>query len=74
MIDGKKYIGFLNSWGDTVGEKGWQFIGEDYFNSQYGFFDNPYIMTYDPQIVPPVSMPVLRLGSRGMLLKLCRQN
>ena len=32
MIDGKKYIGVVNSWGD-VGEKGWQWIGEDYFNS-----------------------------------------
>jgi len=32
LIDGKKYIGIKNSWGDSVGEKGWQWIGEDYFN------------------------------------------
>ncbi len=30
MINGKKYIGVLNSWGD-IGEKGWQWLGEEYF-------------------------------------------
>lgn len=29
MINGKKYIGILNSWGD-IGDKGWQWLGEDY--------------------------------------------
>jgi len=33
MINGKKYIGFINSWGENVGNKGWQWIGEDYFKS-----------------------------------------
>lgn len=28
-INGKKYIGLKNSWGD-VGENGWQYIGEEY--------------------------------------------
>jgi len=31
MINGKKYIGFANSWGNSVGEYGWQYISEDYF-------------------------------------------
>lgn len=30
MINGKKYLGVKNSWGDNVGELGWQWIGEDY--------------------------------------------
>lgn len=30
MVNGKKYIGCLNSWGAAVGDKGWQFISEDY--------------------------------------------
>ncbi len=33
LINGKKYIGVLNSWGDKVGEGGWQWLGEDYFNT-----------------------------------------
>jgi hypothetical protein len=34
MINGKKYIGVLNSWGDTVGDRGWQYISEDYFTAK----------------------------------------
>lgn len=38
MIDGKKYIGAKNSWGD-VGENGWQWLSEDHFKGaiQYGW-------------------------------------
>lgn len=32
MIEGKKYIGILNSWGDKISENGWQWISEDFFN------------------------------------------
>ncbi len=31
LINGEKKIGFLNSWGPNVGDRGWQWIGEDYF-------------------------------------------
>jgi hypothetical protein len=34
MINGKKHIGILNSWGDHVGEGGWQWISEDYFTTK----------------------------------------
>lgn len=30
-INGVKHIGFLNSWGDQIGEGGWQWIPEQYF-------------------------------------------
>lgn len=33
LINGKKYIGVLNSWGDKIGGGGWQWINEDYFNT-----------------------------------------
>ena len=32
LIDGKKYIGFINSWGPSIGEQGWQWVGEDYLD------------------------------------------
>lgn len=33
LINGKKYIGFLNSWGLDVGHFGWQWLPEEYFTS-----------------------------------------
>lgn len=33
IINGKKFIGILNSWGKECGNLGWQWIGEDYFNT-----------------------------------------
>lgn len=32
MINGKKYLGVLNSWGVDCGESGWQWIGIEYLN------------------------------------------
>ena len=72
LINGKKYIGFLNSWGNEIGEKGWQYIGEEYFNAKWGFFEN-WTMTYDPQIVPPVTMPTLKMGSKGEPVKILQR-
>lgn len=30
IINGKKHLGVINSWGTTVGEKGWQWLSEDH--------------------------------------------
>jgi len=35
MLNGKKQIGLLNSWGNTVGDGGWQYLGEEWFGSKY---------------------------------------
>jgi len=48
MIDGVKHIGILNSWGN-VGDKGWQWIGEDYFLSGHVWYG--YTHTYNPDSV-----------------------
>lgn len=36
-INGKKYIGILNSWGDKTGNRGWQWLGEDYINKTFAY-------------------------------------
>jgi len=33
LIEGKKMLGGPNSWGDSIGDRGWQWFGEDYINS-----------------------------------------
>jgi hypothetical protein len=38
MKNGKKAILFINSWGDKIGDKGHQYITEEYFDSPYGIF------------------------------------
>ncbi len=50
MIDGKKMILALNSWGPAVGIGGVQYFGEDYFNS--GFILDCFTLIYDTHISP----------------------
>ena len=40
LINEKKYILILNSWGDTIGEAGFQYLGEDYFNASMSGTDS----------------------------------
>ena len=35
IFNGKKYLGFCNSWGQDVGQGGWQWISEDYVKSPF---------------------------------------
>lgn len=42
IIDGKKYIGVLNSWGEDTGDQGWQWLGEEWFTS--GMVFNPWVI------------------------------
>ena len=42
MVDGKKKIGILNSWGADVGEDGWQWLGEEWFEANKIF--NPWMI------------------------------
>jgi len=70
MINGKKYIGILNSWGKDVGDSGWQWIGEDYFklysNVSYAIF-SIWTMVFkgkDPDFSHKFTA-VLKVGSSG---------
>lgn len=67
MINGVKYIGFLNSWGTEVGENGWQYISEDYFKS--GFIWSCWTMMYNKDI-PFTFTKTLKLGSTGLDVKM----
>ncbi len=62
-IDGKKYIGFINSWGDEAGEDGWQWIGEDYMS----WIWNVWTLTARPN---DTLYQTLRLGSKGEQVKI----
>lgn len=42
MINGKKYIGILNSWGEKIGDNGWQWLGEEWFEQGQVF--NPWML------------------------------
>lgn len=44
IIDGKKYIGVLNSWGEYCGENGWQWLGEEWFGNEGRYIFNPWIL------------------------------
>lgn len=46
LIDGKKYIGCLDSWGVKTGEDGWQWFGEEWFDGEHTF--NPWFYTDIP--------------------------
>ena len=55
IIDGKKHLGVLNSWGTAVGEQGWQWISEDYFKAPIVAFRVPimggWTLIYNPDPV-----------------------
>lgn len=58
MNNGIKQIGVKNSWGDGVGENGWQWLNEDYFTSGNIFVG--WIMTEKINVIIPV--PIVEDG------------
>lgn len=55
-IGGIKHIACLNSWGTNVGDNGWQWIAEQYFNSGHVWSAWTHVLM--PPITPPVEPPV----------------
>ena len=50
IINGKKYIKIINSWGNKVGEVGWQWICEEYFTSGNCFEARTLVYNVDKPI------------------------
>lgn len=64
LINGKKYVGFLNSWSESVGEKGWQWISEEYL--QYPYVWSTWTMVYNfPKPVKYIFTQTMKVGSVG---------
>ena len=61
LIDGKKYIGVKNSWGDDVGDHGWQYIGESYFNSGHIWYGWTLAWDYTPSKLKGLMNQVITL-------------
>lgn len=58
LINGVKYIGFINSWGTTVGDSGWQWLSEDYVktvtNGEFAVFSGwTHVFNTNP---PPLQL------------------
>ena len=50
MVNGVKHIGFINSWGTTVGVNGIQWLAESYFTSGHIF--SCWVHTYSTAVLP----------------------
>lgn len=68
---GRKAIGALQSWGRNVGENGWQWFYEDYFDS--GFIRLGQTFIFDALLPPPTHYNFtrdLKFGSTGVDVRL----
>jgi hypothetical protein len=43
--NGKKEVGVLNSWGEDCGDKGWQWLGEEWFTENGDWVFTPWMIT-----------------------------
>jgi peptidoglycan hydrolase-like protein with peptidoglycan-binding domain len=64
MINGKKYIGFLNSWGEEVGEEGWQWISEDYLKQPFVWSAWTLVFNF-PKPSKYIFTTTMKLGSKN---------
>ncbi len=77
IIDGKRYIGGLNSWGESTGEKGWQWISEDYFSALNGSaIFSAWTIMMNALLKHTFNLP-MKYGMKNgevMFLQMCLQN
>lgn len=65
LIDGKKHIGFINSWGN-IGANGWQWIKADYLPYTFGGWT---LLYNDKKLL----LATLKLGSKGEQVKILQE-
>ncbi len=70
ILNGKKYFGCINSWGDDVGEKGWQWLSEDYIKTfilGYPVIFSVWTMVAKSDVIIPVPVftRTLKFGMSG---------
>lgn len=54
-VNGRKHIACLNSWGTDVGDRGWQWLSEEYFSEGHVWSAWTHVLM--PPITPPVETP-----------------
>lgn len=81
MINGVKHIGFLNSWGKTVGQDGWQWLSEAYVkkllpsSSYRRALWQVWTHSFNPTAIPPfthnfkTNIKLLETGSEVIALQ-----
>lgn len=81
LINGLKHIAVHNSWGATVGEKGWQWLNEDHFTRVLTHSNRPgpvifesRVIVYNPNPTPPATFHhtftvQMQYGSTGAEVK-----
>ena len=52
LVNGEKKIKILNSWGSGIGERGWQWLGAEYFSPVFMFDPNLVIFNNNPIVRP----------------------
>ena len=71
LINGKRYIGVINSWGDKIGDGGWQWLGEEWFaNPKLGIREG-WTMAWDykPSKTKEILKKMVALYEKIIVLK-----
>lgn len=73
IINGKKYIGVINSWGTKTGDSGWQWLGEEWFNNPKIGVREGWTLAWDykPATHKKLLIEIIRVATKlvGLLTK-----